>query len=192
MVTAGLGRVVRRPGQVGGVLGKRARIVEVHVAVDLAGRDLVKACHADGAGGLQQRLCPDDVGREEVTRTDDRQAVVRLGGEVDHDIDLVLAQQRLDQLAVADVAVHEGDRFQDVGEVLAAARVGQGVQGDHLVSRVVLTPVADEVRPDEPGGPGHQQRRHCVRVPLERSRGRRPPGGRPGASLSCGGLSPAG
>ncbi len=145
MVAAGLGRVVRRAGQVGGVLGEGARVVEVHVAVDLARRDLVEAPHADRTGGLQQRLGADDVGGEEVTRADDRQAVVRLGGEVDHDVDVVLPQQRLDQLAVADVAVHEGDRVQHVGEVLPAARVGQRVQGDQLVASVVLAPVSDEV-----------------------------------------------
>ncbi len=55
------------------------------------------------------RLRAEDVRAEEPRRVDDRERVVRLGGEVDDDLGLVLAQRRLGEIAIADVSLDELD-----------------------------------------------------------------------------------
>ena len=92
-----LGGVVRRAGPVGRLLVEGLVGVEVEVAVDLAGGDVVKAPDADPPARLEQRLGPEHVGAEEQARVDDRQAVVGLGREVDHDVHRVLAERLLGQ-----------------------------------------------------------------------------------------------
>ena len=65
---------------------------------------------------------------------------------------------------VVEVRVREGDRVSqgdllvllDLGEVRAVARIGEEVERDHLVFRVQLEPVVDEVRADETGRAGHE------------------------------------
>ena len=82
------------------------------------------------------------------------QAVVGLGGEVDHHVHVVVAQHAL---GVGDVRVHEGDPVADVGQVRLGSRVRQGVQRHDGVLRVVAHPLTDEVRPDEPGRAGDEE-----------------------------------
>ena len=100
-----LGRVVRRPRPVRGLLREDLVRVEREVAVHLARRDVVEALDAGGARGVEQRLRPEDVRAEEARRVDDGEAVVGLGGEVDDDLDRLVPQRPLGELAVADVAL---------------------------------------------------------------------------------------
>ena len=131
VVGAGLRRVVRGAGAVGVLLGEGVVGVEGQVAVDLAGRDVVEARHAGVPGGLEHGLGAEHVGAEEPARVEDGQAVVGLGGEVDDRVDGVLAQRGQGELAVADVAVDEGDPVLDVGQVGPVPGVGEGVVGHH-------------------------------------------------------------
>jgi hypothetical protein len=82
---------------------------------------------------------------------------VRLGGEVHDHVDPLIAKCLLDQLEVADVALHEDDPILEVAKALAVARVGKQVVRDDMVVRVALQAVADEVGADEPGGAGNEQ-----------------------------------
>ena len=132
--------------------------VEVEVAVDLAGGDVVEPGDpARPPGRLQEGLGADDVGAEEPARVEDGQAVVRLGREVHDRVDLVLAEGALGPLQVADVAPDEGDPVADVVEVGQVAGVGEQVVGHHVVAGVVLGPVTDEVGTDEPGTAGNEE-----------------------------------
>ena len=58
-------------------------------------------------------------------------------------------ERRLGELAVADVALDEGDPVLDRREALAVARVRQQVVDDDVVVGVPVEPVVDEVRADE-------------------------------------------
>src|SRR5262249_38732387 len=73
---------------------------------------------------------------------------VRLGGRVDDHVDL--GHHLLDEVGVADVAVHEREALvrHDVGEVLEVPGVRERVQRDDLVRRRVEQ-VADDVGRDE-------------------------------------------
>jgi hypothetical protein len=82
---------------------------------------------------------------------------VRLCREVDDDLDRVLAQRRLGQLAVADVPLDERDSLLDRGEAGPIARVGEQVVDDDVIVRVPLEQVVDEVRADEARSAGHEE-----------------------------------
>ena len=93
---------------------------------------------------------------------DDRQAVVRLGGEVDDAIDGVFLEHLLDDLGVADVGVHERHPV-DAVDVLAHARVRQRIEGDDVVTGMLFDPVPHEVGADEPGRAGDEDGAHACR-----------------------------
>ena len=105
---------------------------------------------------VEQRLGPDHVRAEEAARVDDGEAVVRLGGEVDDDLGALVLEEPAPEVGVGDVALDERDPLLDVLEVRAVARVGEEVERDHLVLRVPVEPVVDEVRADETGRAGHE------------------------------------
>ena len=79
---------------------------------------------------------------------------MRLGREVDDDVDLVLGERALRELEVGDVALDERHVF---GHVLADARVREQVVADDVIVWMTFAPVAHEVRADEPGRAGDEQ-----------------------------------
>src|SRR5205814_9237884 len=125
------------------------------VAGHLARRDVVQTPHAGAMRSFEQRLRAEDVRAEEAAGVDHREAVVRLGGEVDDDLDPLLAEQALDKLAVADVPLNEA-HVQSV-EVARVARVREEVERDDVVVRMPPEPPVDEVRADEAGGAGDKE-----------------------------------
>nr|BFF13325.1 hypothetical protein GCM10025699_46280 [Microbacterium flavescens] len=110
--------------------------------------------------GVEQLLRAEHVGLDEDRGVPDRAVDVRLGGEVDDGVDL--GEEPVEQGAVADVALDEGVArgVGDGGEVRLVARVGQGVEHDHLgafEARVgVFEGASDEVRADEAGAAGDE------------------------------------
>ena len=170
VVGRGLRGVVRRPRPVRRLLRERVSRVERQVAVDLARRDVVKARHPAPARGLEQRLRPEDVGAEEAAGVDHGEAVVRLGGEVDEHVDVLLGEQPLGRVEVADVA--DCEPHAEPVEVARVAGVGQLVERHDVVARVVFEPPADEVRADESGRAGDEDRSghaRIVPIPLGRN-----------------------
>ena len=117
----------------------------------------MEAPYSRCARGIEQRLRPEHVRPEEPRRIDHRQRVVRLGSEVDHDLRAALAQRRLGELAIADVALDERDPILDHGQALPVTRIGEEVVDDELVSGVTREPVVDEVGADEAGSAGDEE-----------------------------------
>src|SRR5262249_16089455 len=110
--------------------------------------------------GLEKQLSPDRVRVREDPRVEYGKAVVRLGGEVDDDVDLVLAERPRRQLEVGDVSLDERNVL---GDVLPSARVGEQVGGDDVIAASALTPATDEVGADEAGRAGDEQaHRSCA------------------------------
>ena len=151
MVGTGLRRVVRRARQVRVVFRERVVRVEREVAVHLARRHVVKALHAHRPRDVEQGLRPENVRPEEAARIDDCERVVRLGREVDDDVDLLVAEDALGEVAVRDVPVGENDPVVDVREARAVAGVRQQVVRDDVVAVVAVEPPADE--PMNPAAP---------------------------------------
>ena len=80
---------------------------------------------------------------------------MRLGREVDDDVDALLREHALDELEVADVALDE-PHVEPV-EVAPVAGVGEQVERDDVVVGMALEPAADEVRADEAGRAGDEE-----------------------------------
>ena len=148
--------VVRRARAVRRVLAERLVRVEREVAVDLARRDVVETPGLGLARRLEQQLRAEDVRAREQAWIDDGEAVVRLGREVDDDVDRVLEEHVLDQVDVRDVRLDERDALLRALEVRAVSGVRQKVERDDRVVRVPLEPVVHEVGADEPGRAGDE------------------------------------
>ena len=173
VVGAGLGRGVGGGRVVGRVLGEALGVVELEVAVDLVGRDVVQALvvlpHR-----LEDRVGPEDVGLDERARVVERVVVVRLGRVVDDRV--VGRHQRVDDVLVGDVADHQlHPVLGQTREGFLRGGVGQLVE--HRDRQVgVVDEVVHEVRPDEPRAPGHEKAFHAAESRgARRSRTTRPP-----------------
>ena len=76
---------------------------------------------------LEEQLRAEDVRTCEEARIDDGEAVVRLGREVDDDVDRVLAEHVLDQVDVCDVRLDERNALLRALEVRPVSGVRQEV-----------------------------------------------------------------
>ena len=131
----------------------------------------MKALDAGVARGVEQDLRADDVRPEEASGIDHRETVVRLGGEVDDDVDPLVLEHFTCELGVADVALHEGDPGSHVVEACAIPCVREQVVDDDPVVGVALEPVVDEVRADE-AGPAGNENPHPAPEPIDSARQR--------------------
>ena len=102
------------------------------------------------ASAIEQNICPEDVGLDELGRTEDRAVDVRLRGEVENR--LATLCRCGDGAAVGDVALHELDVR--ALEVRAVARIGELVEDNDLVACGGEALCA--VRADEPGATGDE------------------------------------
>ena len=156
-VRRGFGGGVGAGGVDGRLLGEEEiGPVQGQVAVDLVRGDLVIARDAEGAAGVHQDGGADDVGLKEDGRVLDAAVHVALGGEVHHDVRVLLAEDAVYGLAVADIDLAEAEvrLLHDGGKGGEVARVGQLVQADDAVLRVLCQLIKDEVGADEAGPAG--------------------------------------
>ena len=141
------GRMVR------GTLRELRRIVQGEVAVHLVRAHVVVA-DAVFAHGLEQAERALHVRLQERFWIRNRVVVVGFG-RVMHDR-IVARHDAIEQLRVANVAVHELDTvLGKARDVLDVARVGQSVQHGHVHVRMVVDHVMHEIRPDETTATGH-------------------------------------
>ncbi len=69
---------------------------------------------------------------------------------------VVARHDPVEQLRVADVAVHELDTIlRQTRDILDVARIGQGIQHGHMHVRMVVDHVMHEIRTDETTATGH-------------------------------------
>ena len=141
------GRMVR------GGLREPGRIIQSEVAIHLVRAHVVVA-DAVPAHGLEQTERAFHVRPQERFRVRDRIVVMGLGRVV-HDR-VVARHDPVEQLGVADVAVHELDTIlRQARDILDVARIGQGIQHGHMHVRMVVDYVMHEIRTDETTATGH-------------------------------------
>lgn len=141
------GRMVR------GGLREPGRIIQSEVAIHLVRAHVVVA-DAVLAHGLEQTERAFHVRLQERFRVRDRIVVMGLGRVV-HDR-VVARHDPVEQLGVADVAMHELDTvLGKARDVLDVARISQSVQHGHVHVRVMVDHVMHEIRPDETTATGH-------------------------------------
>ena len=141
------GRMVR------GTLREPGRIVQGEVAVHLVRAHVVVADPVlpDRLQKAERAL---DVRFQERLRIRDRIVVMGLGRVV-HDR-VVARHDPVEQLSVADVAVHELDTIlRQTRDILDVARIGQGIQHGHMHARVMVDHVMHEIRTDETTATSH-------------------------------------
>ena len=152
-VAAGFGRGVGARRVVGGLFGEAGGVVEIEVAVDLVGADVVVA-HLVGADGFEQGVGAHEVGGDERRRVGQGVVVVGFGGEV-HD-EVCFGDESADQGGVGDVAFDEFDAVGDRGEGVGVGGVGEFVQDPDRDVGAGRQGAQHEVGADEPGTPGHE------------------------------------
>ena len=152
-VAGGLGGRVRAGRMVRGGFREPGRVVQRQIAVHLVRAHVVIA-DAVFAHGLEQMERAFHVRSQERFRVRDRIVVMGLGRVV-HDR-VVARHDPVEQLGVADVAVHELDTIlRQTRDILDVARIGQGIQHGHMHVRMVVDHVMHEIRTDETTATGH-------------------------------------
>lgn len=152
-VGRGLRTRVRAGRMVRGGLREPGRIIQSEVAIHLVRAHVVVA-DAVLAHGLEQTERAFHVRLQERFRVRDRIVVMGLGRVV-HDR-VVARHDPVEQLGVADVAMHELDTvLGKARDVLDVARISQSVQHGHVHVRVMVDHVMHEIRPDETTATGH-------------------------------------
>ena len=152
-VGRGLRARVRAGRMVRGGLRELGRIVQGEVAVHLVRAHVVVA-DAVFAHGLEQAERALHVRLQKRFRIRNRVVVVGFG-RVMHDR-VVARHDPVEQLRVADVAVHELDTIlRQTRDILDVARIGQGIQHGHMHVRMVVDHVMHEIRTDETTATGH-------------------------------------
>ena len=152
-VGRGLRTRVRAGRMVRGGLREPGRIIQSEVAIHLV-RTHVVVADAVPAHGLEQTERAFHVRPQERFRVRDRIVVMGLGRVV-HDR-VVARHDPVEQLGVADVAVHELDTIlRQARDILDVARIGQGIQHGHMHVRMVVDHVMHEIRTDETTATGH-------------------------------------
>ena len=152
-VAGGLGGRVRAGRMVRGGFREPGRVVQRQIAVHLVRAHVVIA-DAVFAHGLEQTERAFHIRSQERFRVRDRIVVMGLGRVV-HDR-VVARHDPVEQLGVADVAVHELDTIlRQTRDILDVARIGQGIQHGHMHVRMVVDHVMHEIRTDETTATGH-------------------------------------
>ena len=152
-VGRGLRTRVRAGRMVRGGLRELGRIIQSEVAIHLVRAHVVVA-DAVPAHGLEQTERAFHVRPQERFRVRDRIVVMGLGRVV-HDR-VVARHDPVEQLGVADVAVHELDTIlRQTRDILDVARIGQGIQHGHMHVRMVVDHVMHEIRTDETTATSH-------------------------------------
>ena len=152
-VGRGLRARVRAGRMVRGGLRELGRIIQSEVAIHLVRAHVVVA-DAVLAHGLEQTERAFHVRLQERFRVRDRIVVMGLGRVV-HDR-VVARHDLVEQLGVADVAMHELDTvLGKARDILDVARIGQGIQHGHMHVRMVVDHVMHEIRTDETTATGH-------------------------------------
>ena len=168
MVARRLARRIGGRGRVGRGFAEQA-VVEIEVAEDLVGRDMVETERVflrafESAPVFQRRVEQAEgahhIGFHESAGAVDRAVDMAFGRQVHDPVDLLFAQQAQHQLAVEDIAFHQPvvRRIVDGLEAFRIARIGQLVEIDDALAGAHQ--LADDRRSDEAGAAGDENGIH--------------------------------
>ena len=157
-VSGSLGTAVRRAGMDRSFFGEeQIRPIQRQVAINLISRNLMITLNAVLAASIHQNTGADDIGLEEDTRIFDGAVNMRFCRKVDHNVRMFFFKQLIHRFAVTDICFHETEirvvhnRCQ-CGQI---ACVGQLVQADDPVIRILLQHVEHKVTPNKTSAAGN-------------------------------------
>jgi hypothetical protein len=161
------GGLARRVGGVRLVLLRlvKARVIRRQGTVDLVRGHVVEAVRRAAAGqphgprGLEQAVGADNVGLDERIGATDRAVNVAFRGKVHDRGHRFVTQQGRDRLLIADVALDKAEPGVTVQgcEARAVAGVGERIQDDQPIRRVLAAPVVREIGADKSGATGNEE-----------------------------------
>ena len=136
--------------------------VERQIAVHFIRRDLMITPDAVLAAGVHQYGRADDVGLQKDARILDGAVDVALRREVDDDVGMLLLEEFVDRLAIADVRLHEAE----VGVIHHApergqiARIGELIQTHDAIIGILFEDMENKIAADKPRPAGDEDG-HC-------------------------------
>ena len=109
------------------------------------------------AAGVHQDSSAADICFKENVRIDNRAVDVAFRGKVDHDIRMFFFKESVDGLTVCDGLFYKTEIriVHNRSQSAQIARVGQAVQADNPVLRIVLQHMKDKVASDKAGSAGN-------------------------------------
>ena len=109
------------------------------------------ALYAVGAAGIEQGCRADHVGAHKNLRVRDAAVHMGLRRKVNHNVRLLLLEKVKDKGSVRDIAAHKAVVLLvcDRRNALQIARIGQKIQVDDLVLRIVIDLILHEVAADK-------------------------------------------
>src|SRR6476646_3222227 len=112
---------------------------------------------------LEELVRTPDVGIDERVGATDRAVNVRLGSEMDDGIDSFALYDVAHGVPVPDVPLHESEPLvvRQRLEIREISRVGERVQTDDGIGRMIFGPEVDEVGADESRGTRYEYPTHC-------------------------------
>src|SRR5690606_914995 len=175
VVRRGLAGGIGRVGRVRRALGE-CRILRRQGAVYLVGGDVVEVMRLRRLlvepallGGLQQGVSAHYIGVDEGIGAGNRAIDVAFSSKMHDCVDIVLLDQFLDQSLVTDIASYEMKALAvpDILQVPGIAGIGECVEGDDPVLRILAQPEMGEVGSNESGRAGDQYTSHGFSLPYQ-------------------------
>ena len=114
--------------------------IQRQIAVDLVGGHLMIALYAVLPASVHQHLRAHDIGAQEQLRLGNGAVHMAFRSEIHHDIRLFFFKKRVDSLPIRNIPLHKTETgiFQGFSQIFQVARIGQRVQADHPILRVML------------------------------------------------------
>ena len=142
-----------------------------NVPINLISADVEQTLQTAPMHHLQKDVCAIDIRLDEASRIDDAAVHVSLGGEVHNSIHAVRLHRFLQQISIADVALHEGISgvILHIRQVVQVSRIGELVVDGHLHPRIFSQNVSDEVASYESSTTSDQQPLQTISLPFGRA-----------------------
>src|SRR5690606_17467228 len=175
VVGCGLAGGVGGIGRVRRVLGERG-IIGLQGTVDLVSGNVMEVMRFSCLliepalfGGFQKGVSTHYICIDEGIRAGNGAIDVAFSSKMHNGVDIVLLDQFLDQGLIADVASDEVKALTvpDILEVPGVAGIGEGVQSDDPVLRILAQPEMGKVRTNESGSAGDQYTSHGFSLPYQ-------------------------
>ena len=126
---------------------EQIRTIQRQVTVNFVGRNLMITLDTVLAASIHQHTGTDDVGLEEDSRIFDGTVNMRFCRKVDHDVRMLFLKQLVHSFAVTDICLHKAEFrvIHNRGQCGQIARIGQLVQTDDSIIRILLQHVEHKV-----------------------------------------------
>src|SRR6478672_3811526 len=92
---------------------------------------------------------------------------MRLGGQMDHTVELMLVKQIVNEIRINDIAFDKRivRRIFNIGNVLEIASISQQIKVQNMVTRIIVDKAPDDMRADKTCASGDKNLLHSYSFP---------------------------